>query len=209
MKNRKNVIRALLLFVCVCLLGVLPAFGANAGTTAAKTGLKKEAGKYYFYNKKGEKVKNTWKNIKVKGTTYRYYFGKNGAAYAGKNEYGEKIPAIKTIGGKKYAFDTAAHMLKGARVIRGKFYVFAGTNGRLNTAKTNAVRKAARYGKDVTPVLKLLKKYGIRPVKTKYFTDSCYGNGVDGEIIFKNFKITVFKPLNKAQKVQFMGFETR
>ena len=59
-----------------------------------RQGLVKEKGKYYYYviNKNGqsEKVTNKWKTVKVtkKGKiySYRYYFGKNGAAYSGSVE---------------------------------------------------------------------------------------------------------------------------
>ena len=45
-----------------------------------KNGLKKEKGKYYYYEK-GKKVRKTWKNVRLSnGLTRRYYFLSNGAA---------------------------------------------------------------------------------------------------------------------------------
>lgn len=62
------------------------------------------------------RIKNKWKNVKDAKTkkTYRYYFGKDGAAYAGsKDMFGRKKLAVKKIGGKQYGFDTNARMIKG------------------------------------------------------------------------------------------------
>ena len=70
----------------------------------AKSGLKKENGKYYYYVK-GRKLKNKWKVLKRSGKYYRYYFGKDGAAYAGKKGYDGNIHKVAKIDGSYYGFD--------------------------------------------------------------------------------------------------------
>ena len=68
----------------------------TAEAASVKQGLVKENGKYYYYavNKAGKSVKVTekWKTVKVtkngKTSYSRYYFGKNGAAYAGSEKLG-------------------------------------------------------------------------------------------------------------------------
>ena len=54
-----------LLMVQIPVLTVSPAETVQAATV--KSGLKKEKGKYYYYEK-GKKVQNTWKTIKTKET---------------------------------------------------------------------------------------------------------------------------------------------
>ena len=92
----------------------------------AKSGIQKEKGKIYFYEN-GQRVRNTWKNVKEvkKGKTVvsRYYFGANGAAYAGKKVFGVNVPAVKKINGKVYGFGTEGRMLKGIYVVNGKALV--------------------------------------------------------------------------------------
>lgn len=64
---------------------------------AVKKGLKKEKGKFYFYEK-GKKIKNQWKTVGKK----KYYFKNDGAAAVGWNK----------IGKKAYYFDDKAVMVK-------------------------------------------------------------------------------------------------
>ena len=104
-------------------VSVLPAMQVHA---AAKSGLVKKKNKYYFY-KKGKPLKNKWKTIKVDGKKYRFYFGKNGAAYrAGSlylNAYNVKV---YKIGGKKYGFDSNSHRVAAGIYVDGsyRFLVF-------------------------------------------------------------------------------------
>jgi len=206
----------------------------QAAESTTKKGLVKENGKYYYY-KDGKKIKNTlkkvtkdgkakyyyfgskgaaytkkWKTIKSSsGKKYRYYFGKDGVAYAsGTTKSGKaKEPVVKTIKGKKYAFDYKGRALTGVQVINEKFYYF-NSNGKKNDSKTSKLRKAAKYEKNITTLQNLLKKYGCKPTKTKYYSSSCYGDGKDGRIYYKNFRIDVFK-YRKSGKVIFFNAEWR
>lgn len=198
----------LLMFVLLFCLQDASAPGArcSAASSSTKSGLVKSKGKYYYY-KNGKKVKNTWKTIKVNGKKYKYYFGSNGAAYAGKTVAGEVVPAVKTIGKYKYAFDAKGRMLTGIQVIGEKFYYFK-SNGRLNSTRTTKLRKASKYEKNVTTLRKLLKKYGYKLKNTEYYGFSCYGDGEDGSLIYSNFEVQVFK-YNSSGKVIVLGVYPR
>lgn len=71
----------------------------------AKKGLKKESGKFYFYEK-GKKVKNKWVTVGKK----KYYFKKDGSAAIGWNK----------IGKKAYYFDDKAVMVKNKTIHKVK-----------------------------------------------------------------------------------------
>lgn len=158
---------------------------------AVKSGLKKERGKYYYYSN-GRKIRNQWKTIKVKikGKTYpyRYYFGKDGAAYKGTKRYGVEVPAVKKINGKYYGFSSKSRMVKGTYVINGKFYIFNKKTGVYEAAGSKKVRSAAKYQKDSAA----LRKYLRKPKKT-FNADSCYGDGKDVICYYDHFMVCYFK----------------
>lgn len=85
--------------VVLCLLFVAaPAASVAVPVTtqaAVKTQLKKVKGNYYAYEN-GKKVCSKWRTIKSGKTSYRYYFGKNGAAYkADKDSLGKHGVIVK------------------------------------------------------------------------------------------------------------------
>jgi len=53
--------------------------------TVKKSGLIKEGTKYYFYDKKGNKLKSKWKTIQKR----RYYFKADGTAAVGGTKIGK------------------------------------------------------------------------------------------------------------------------
>ena len=139
----------------------------TAEAASVKQGLVKENGKYYYYavNKAGKSVKVTekWKTVKVtkngKTSYSRYYFGKNGAAYAGSEKLGVKTPAVKKIDGKYYGFGVDAKMLKGTYFINEKFYVFS-SNGTFDSARRSSLRRA--YGWQWKRISDLLSEFRIK-----------------------------------------------
>lgn len=185
---------AMLLVLALCLQ--TPAFTVTTqAATAVKSGLKKENGKYYYYYK-GKKLKNRWKSTK----SGKYYFSKTGAAYAGKDYYGEEKFAIKTIDGKQYGFGKDAKMLKGTQVGYSssgyKFYVFS-SKGVYNKTKSAKLNKAAKYGKSWSTLRKLLGK----PSKSKT-VDGCYGDGGQDYIYYyKNFTVSTHKAPGASEVV--------
>lgn len=96
--------------------------GARTGKTRS-AGLKKENGKYYYYNSSFNKVKGwvTYQNRK-------YYFGSNYAALTG----------LQTIGGKKYFFAENGVMQTGLKEINKETYYF-GTDGTMAVNQTVTV----------------------------------------------------------------------
>lgn len=189
-----------ILAIMLCLLFVqAPVISLTAPVTveaaAVKSGLKKEKGKYYFYVK-GTKVKNAWRTIKTKSNgktvSYRYYFGKDGAAYMGKKVSGVNVPAVKKINGNYYAFGTSARMLKGVYVINDKFYLFNKNTGVYDPGMSTQLRKASAYEKNAATLKKLLAKLFGKPSKTETL-DSCYGDGKDMLYYYPNFMVNTFK----------------
>lgn len=214
---------------CSPILGNSKSTAAASVSAAGKNGLKKEKG-YYYYYENGKKLKNSWQTIKGK----KYYFKKNGAAatlsckikgkYYVFNQKGQlmqpKSTKIVKIGKKKYRvspkglavkgwtknrknyFFKTGEMAAGIVVNEGKLYCFSSA-GTYNKAKTKKLQKAAQYEKKLAPVQKILGK----PKKVKYYGASCYGDGTgkDGVLIYKNFKVSFFKP--RYGEMLYMGVE--
>ena len=189
---------AILLVMAMCLQTPAVSMCVEAATTTTtKKGLVEKNGKYYFYYK-GKKIKNKWKTIRIDGKAYKYYFGKNGAAYAGKviTSYGYKLGetlAVKKISGKSYGFNAAGQRVKGIQVSYDtssgnlKFYAFS-SKGVLNKTKTAKLRKAAKRGADWAALKKLLGK----PAASEY-AEGCNEEGLDGIQTYKNFTVTTHK----------------
>lgn len=200
---------------------------ATVQAAAKKNGLKKEKG-YYRYYTNGKKLKSCWKVIKGK----KYYFKKNGNAavlsckiggtYYVFNEKGQLMqPSLKKIvkiKNKKYYVDSKGRAVKGwsknkknyfyetGEMVTGidafkeKFYCFS-ASGTYDKAKTDKLRRAARYTKPLAPVLEIIGK----PLKVSYSDSSCFGDGQDGELKYKNFTVFTFKP-REGEEI-FMGVE--
>ena len=137
---------------------------ASASSTKEKTSKKKRRGwvtskgKKYYYNSKGEKLKDTIRKIQGKF----YYFDKNGClkrnAFVRKNgniyyadatgafaagwkkinkkqfyfsKRGRAVSGLQTINGKQYYFSKRGEMLKGWRWIGRTKYFFSRTTGRM------------------------------------------------------------------------------
>lgn len=173
----------ILILCCLLMLGALAACPVQAAATykneLVKVKIKGSSPKdynYYYYNKKGKKLKNTWKKVKVKGKTRKFYFGKNGKAYKAEKDASFKYNvAVKKIKGTKYGFDTNGYLVNGLYVSAGfgtgKMYYFSKT-GKLNASVTAALQKAAKQGADSAVLRRLMKKYAGKPKKT-YTTDVC------------------------------------
>ena len=131
---------------------------------------------YYYYNKKGKKLKNAWKKVKVGGKKKKLYFGKSGKAYkAAKTAAFKYNVAVKKVKGVQYGFGTDGGLLTGIYVSAGfddgKFYYF-NKSGKLNKAVTEKLQKAAAQGSDAKTLRTLLKKYAGKP-KSTFTTNAC------------------------------------
>ena len=192
MKKIRLILCVLAMLFCV----QIPALSETVqADTTVKTGLVEKNGKYYYYNSKGKKITNKWKVIKIDGKKYKYYFGKNGAAYAGKEVYGQKVYTVKKIGKKQYGFDTDGKMLKGvylsydSKNFGYKFYAFDSKTGVLSTKKSVKLRKASEQGDKWSVLKKLLGK----PQKSEELEGGCYGDGTEYLYTYKNFAVNTFK----------------
>ena len=152
---------------------------------------------YYYYNKKGKKVKNTWKKVK----SAKYYFGKNGKAYKAKKvKFFKENVIVKKIKGVSYGFDANAHLVsQGVYVTAGyknsQVYYFD-KKGKVNAEITQKIKTASKQGSDSKELRQLLATYAGKPVKT-YDADICMlYNGVEPKkaIIeqFKHFEVQYF-----------------
>ena len=186
---------------------------AAAETTVQDTdvlkGLVKENGKYYYYV--DGKMQKGWQNVTTtksngQSVTYRYYFGANGAAYAGTKVYGTSVPAVKKISGAYYGFDRLGHMLKGTYVANNKFYVFSSKNGKMNGTLSVKLRSACKYKKSTATLKRLLKNIGLKPLKTQKL-EGCYGDGYDVIYTYKNFQISAHENLDGTEI--FLGLIAR
>lgn len=174
--------------------------GAAVASTSTKTPkIQTINGKRYAFDYQGHMLKRKWATI----GSYRFYFGSTGAACTGTTANGKKTPKVYSINGKKYAFDTLGHMLKGTYYINNTFYVFSSSTGAINSTWSLRLRSAAK-AKDATLLMARLKTINVKPIKTDWFGYSCYGSGEDGMIYYKNFYLSVYRD-NANSKVQLLG----
>lgn len=162
--------------------------------------LKSEKNRIYVYEN-GKKVSNAWRTI----GKYKYYFGKDGAAYRSSKSEGTHSICIKKIKGKYYAFDIKGHMVTGSRVghisdmTPPQIYYFSPKTGAYDKKVTARYRTAARPStmkkiNSTTAIRKLLGKPKKTWVSKKI--GSCFldGNGRDGELIYDHLIVNIFIP---------------
>ena len=182
MKNTVRKIAFAALFSILCLLMSVPSFAAKKKVAVSGKSVLylQESKTFDIYGSqitqykysckiKGKTAKNKWKSFKVDGKAWRFYFGRNGIAYAGtyqKNYDGTVIsmPVIKKISGKQYAFDEFGHMLKGIHVADQKLWFF-GSDGKMNKTKSKRLQKLSSENSDYSKLAALLKKYGAKQKK--------------------------------------------
>ncbi len=197
MKKFRKICLALMLALTLQ-AAVVPALPAAQTWAASRKGLVKSGKKYYYY-KKGSKIKNKWKKVSVKGVKYRFYFGKNGAAYRAKslflNAYNVKL---FKIGKKKYGFDNYSHAVAPGIYVDGssRIYVFE-KKGVYSDKKTKALRAALPKGKISTDMYsRVIAKLG-RPKKVTE-GNSCSGwNAVDPftdlSLVYEHFEVQLVR----------------
>lgn len=189
--------KILVLLFCLSLVRI---FGPGSPATvqaAGKTGLFRDGGKYYYYSN-DKKQTGKWKNIKLntagKKVKYRFYFGSDGAAYAGSID-GDGILtlAAKKIGGKVYGFDHLGHMLKGVYVSKRQFYVFDSSTGVYDKKNSKKLRNASKEGAGDKKLINLLAKLGCKPQKITENIATNYGNGTGSIYSYTGFELHIFQ----------------
>ena len=183
------------LAVVLCMLLMLTPLAVVAETVTVqaaepqtvKVKLDKKTGKRYGYDENNQKVTQQW-GVTAKG--FRYYFGKNGAAYqADQDMVGKYGILMKKINGKYYGFDVSGHTVKGIRVGSvsmyevPKLYYFNPKTGAVDKKKTSLYRKYAATStlakqNNASKIKKVLGKYKKCTI-SKSNTCMLDGNGKD------------------------------
>lgn len=201
------------LIVMICLLlAAAPVVSVSApvsvqAAATQKTQLKKIKGNYYAYEK-GKKICNKWRTIKVGKNSYRYYFGKTGAAYkADTANYGKHGVLVKKIGSSYYGFDYLGHMVTGLRGGKTSMYgapqvYYFNSKGVYDKARTAKYRKASKMNAKAATIKKLLGKYQKRTTSSP----SCFldGNGVDVTYTYAHLELNVFRPKGKSSSAEIV-----
>lgn len=183
-------------------LGGLQKVGGTAYVASASgtvfTGLSKATVKVVGGVKYGV-AKRTGKGytgaVKYKGA---YYVFK-----AGKLSVGMAKHTVAASSGAVYGVSKAGKALAGTHVVSGRLFAFK-ANGRKNAAKTAKLRKASKAGRSYAAFMKVAGK----PLKVRYISGSCYGNGDDGIVTYKNFYLYTFRS-NITGKVTILSYVER
>ena len=184
-----------------------------AGPQTVKVKLDKKTGKRYGYDENNQKVTQQW-GVTAKG--FRYYFGKNGAAYqANQKKVGKYGILLTKIDGQYYGFDVSGHTVKGIRVGRvsmydiPKLYYFNPKTGAVDKKKTSLYRKYAAtstLGKlnNASKIKKVLGKYKKCTV-SKSNTCMLDGNGKDVTYTYDYVQLNVVRPTGKGSSAEVVA----
>ena len=172
-----------------------------AGPQTVKVKLDKKTGKRYGYDENNQKVTQQW-GVTAKG--FRYYFGKNGAAYQADQDM---------VG--KYGFDVSGHTVKGIRVGSvsmyeiPKLYYFNPKTGAVDKKKTSLYRKYAATStlakqNNASKIKKVLGKYKKCTI-SKGNTCMLDGNGKDVTYTYDYVQLNVVRPTGKGSSAEVVA----
>lgn len=184
-----------------------------AGPQTVKVKLDKKTGKRYGYDENNQKVTQQW-GVTAKG--FRYYFGKNGAAYqADQDMVGKYGILMKKINGKYYGFDVSGHTVKGIRVGSvsmyeiPKLYYFNPKTGAVDKKKTSLYRKYAATStlakqNNASKIKEVLGKYKKCTI-SKGNTCMLDGNGKDVTYTYDYVQLNVVRPTGKGSSAEVVA----
>ena len=184
-----------------------------AGPQTVKVKLDKKTGKRYGYDENNQKVTQQW-GVTAKG--FRYYFGKNGAAYqADQDMVGKYGILMKKINGKYYGFDVSGHTVKGIRVGSvsmyevPKLYYFNPKTGAVDKKKTSLYRKYAATStlakqNNASKIKKVQGKYKKCTI-SKGNTCMLDGNGKDVTYTYDYVQLNVVRPTGKGSSAEVVA----
>lgn len=184
-----------------------------AGPQTVKVKLDKKTGKRYGYDENNQKITQQW-GVTAKG--FRYYFGKNGAAYqADQDMVGKYGILMKKINGKYYGFDVSGHTVKGIRVGSvsmyeiPKLYYFNPKTGAVDKKKTSLYRKYAATStmakrNNASKIKKVLGKYKKCTI-SKSNTCMLDGNGKDVTYTYDYVQLNVVRPTGKGSSAEVVA----
>ena len=215
MKHSKKI-----LAVVLCMLMMLTPLASVAGTVTVQAAtqtvkVKKDqkTGNRYGYDKNNKKVTQQWG---VTASGYRYYFGKNGAAYqADQDMVGKYGILMKKINGKYYGFDVSGHTVKGIRVGSVSMYeipklqYFNPKTGAVDKKKTSLYRKYAATStlakqNNASKIKKILGKYKKCTI-SKGNTCMLDGNGKDVTYTYDYVQLNVVRPTGKGSSAEVVA----
>ncbi len=167
----------------------------TAQAASVKKGLKKEKGSYYYYVN-GKQVKKTWKTIKGQ----KYYFGKNGKAYAAPDRSSQgykKNIVVKKIGKYSYGFDSKGCMVKSGYYNNPDKFDSKGNTmtyyfdkkGRYQAKQSKKIQKAGDYRADAKKLRAILGK----PRKTKKLNSCFEEEGDDYRLVYSTVSVTIHR----------------
>ena len=200
------------LAVVLCMLLMLTPLAVVAETVTVqaaepqtvKVKLDKKTGKRYGYDENNQKVTQQW-GVTAKG--FRYYFGKNGAAYqADQDMVGKYGILMKKING---------HTVKGIRVGSvsmyevPKLYYFNPKTGAVDKKKTSLYRKYAATStlakqNNASKIKKVLGKYKKCTI-SKGNTCMLDGNGKDVTYTYDYVQLNVVRPTGKGSSAEVVA----
>ena len=209
------------LAVVLCMLLMLTPLAVVAETVTVqaaepqtvKVKLDKKTGKRYGYDENNQKVTQQW-GVTAKG--FRYYFGKNGAAYqADQDMVGKYGILMKKINGKYYGFDVSGHTVKGIRVGSvsmyeiPKLYYFNPKTGAVDKKKTSLYRKYAATStlakqNNASKIKKVLGNYKKCTI-SKGNTCMLDGNGKDVTYTYDYVQLNVVRPTGKGSSAEVVA----
>ena len=209
------------LAVVLCMLLMLTPLAVVAETVTVqaaepqtvKVKLDKKTGMRYGYDENNQKVTQQW-GVTAKG--FRYYFGKNGAAYqADQDMVGKYGILMKKINGKYYGFDVSGHTVKGIRVGSvsmyevPKLYYFNPKTGAVDKKKTSLYRKYAATStlakqNNASKIKKVLGKYKKCTI-SKSNTCMLDGNGKDVTYTYDYVQLNVVRPTGKGSSAEVVA----
>lgn len=184
-----------------------------AGPQTVKVKLDKKTGKRYGYDENNQKVTQQW-GVTAKG--FRYYFGKNGAAYqANQKKVGKYGILLTKIDGQYYGFDVSGHTVKGIRVGSvsmyevPKLYYFNPKTGAVDKKKTSLYRKYAATStlakqNNASKIKKVLGKYKKCTI-SKSNTCMLDGNGKDVTYTYDYVQLNVVRPTGKGSSAEVVA----
>ena len=201
----KNTKRFLAVVLCMLLMLTPLAVVAEtvtvqaAGPQTVKVKLDKKTGKRYGYDENNQKVTQQW-GVTAKG--FRYYFGKNGAAYQ----------ADQDMVGK---YGVSGHTVKGIRVGSvsmyeiPKLYYFNPKTGAVDKKKTSLYRKYAATStlakqNNASKIKKILGKYKKCTI-SKGNTCMLDGNGKDVTYTYDYVQLNVVRPTGKGSSAEVVA----
>ena len=158
--------------------------------TVKKSGFIKEGTKYFFYDKKGNKLKSKWKTIQKKMCI-------RDRAYAAPKESGyKKNVVVKKIGKKYYGFDRNGYKVKKGVYadLKGTPYYFD-KNGVRVAKKSSQLKKASKYMENGVKLRKLLGK----PSKTRSYSSCMNGVSKDMKLTYANIYVSLGKKISGGE----------